>query len=182
MSSRVLRPSPPASGFVGPVGGLILGAVSGVLCYLAVDLVKGKWKIDDSLDVFAVHGVGGVLGTLLVSVLAVDGLGGVGVSVSNGNVGTQLGVQALGVLATLAWSGGFTFIIVKVVARLTGGLRVSAEDEAAGLDLVHPRRTGLRLVNTKPPWIPTKVGCSTKRSGSTCRCESDPLGCGMVSR
>ena len=121
----------PASGFIGPVGGLILGAVSGVLCYLAVDLVKAKWKIDDSLDVFAVHGVGGVLGTLLVAVLAVDGLGGVGVSVSNGNVGTQLGVQALGVLATLAWSGGLTFIIVKVVARLTGGLRVSAEDEAA---------------------------------------------------
>ena len=126
----------PASGFIGPVGGLILGAASGVLCYLAVDLVKGKWKIDDSLDVFAVHGVGGVLGTLLVAVLAVDDLGGVGVSVSNGNVGTQLGVQALGVLATLAWSGCLTFIIVKVVARLTGGLRVSPEEEAAGLDLV----------------------------------------------
>ena len=126
----------PASGFVGPIGGLILGAASGVLCFLAVDLVKGKWKIDDSLDVFAVHGVGGALGTLLVAVLAVDGLGGIGVSVSNGNVGTQLGVQALGVLVTLAWSALFTYIIVKVVARLTGGLRVSAEDEAAGLDLV----------------------------------------------
>ena len=124
----------PASGFIGPVGGLLLGAVAGVVCYLAVDLVKEKWNIDDSLDVFAVHGVGGVLGTLLVALLALDSLGGGGLSVSSGGFGAQLGVQALGVLATLVWSGGITFIIVKVTAALTGGLRVGAEDEMAGLD------------------------------------------------
>ncbi len=124
----------PASGFIGPVGGLLLGAVAGVVCYLAVDLVKEKWNIDDSLDVFAVHGVGGVLGTLLVAVLALDSLGGGGLSVSSGGFGAQLGVQALGVLATLVWSGGVTFIIVKVTASLTGGLRVDSEDEMAGLD------------------------------------------------
>ena len=124
----------PASGFIGPVGGLLLGAVAGVVCYLAVDLVKEKWNIDDSLDVFAVHGVGGVLGTLLVALLALGSLGGGGLSVSSGGFGAQLGVQALGVLATLVWSGGITFIIVKVTAALTGGLRVGAEDEMAGLD------------------------------------------------
>ena len=124
----------PASGFIGPVGGLLLGAVAGVVCYFAVDLVKEKWNIDDSLDVFAVHGVGGVLGTLLVALLALDSLGGGGLSVSSGGFGSQLGVQALGVLATLVWSGGITFIIVKVTAALTGGLRVGAEDETAGLD------------------------------------------------
>ena len=124
----------PASGFIGPVGGLLLGAVAGVVCYLAVDLVKEKWNIDDSLDVFAVHGVGGVLGTLLVALLALDSLGGGGLSVSSGGFGAQLGVQALGVLATLVWSGGITFIIVKVTAALTGGLRVGAEEEMAGLD------------------------------------------------
>ena len=124
----------PASGFIGPVGGLLLGAVAGVVCYLAVDLVKEKWNIDDSLDVFAVHGVGGVLGTLLVALLALDSLGGGGLSVSSGGFGAQLGVQALGVLAILVWSGGITFIIVKVTAALTGGLRVGAEDEMAGLD------------------------------------------------
>ena len=111
-----------------------MGAVAGVVCYLAVDLVKEKWNIDDSLDVFAVHGVGGVLGTLLVALLALDSLGGGGLSVSSGGFGAQLGVQALGVLAILVWSGGITFIIVKVTAALTGGLRVGAEDEMAGLD------------------------------------------------
>ena len=124
----------PASGFIGPVGGLLLGAVAGVVCYFAVGLVKEKWNIDDSLDVFAVHGVGGALGTLLVALLALGSLGGGGLSVSSGGFGAQLGVQALGVLATLVWSGGITFIIVKVTAALTGGLRVGPEEEIAGLD------------------------------------------------
>ena len=131
----------PASGFVDPVGGLILGAIAGVVCFFAVELVKGKWQIDDSLDVFAVHGVGGVTGSLLVSVVAVTALGGNGLSVESGNIGSQLGVQALGVLATLAWSGGITYLIVKATAALTGGLRVDPEDEWTGLDLaVHGER------------------------------------------
>ncbi len=131
----------PTSGFVDPVGGLIVGAIAGVTCFYAVELVKEKWHIDDSLDVFAVHGVGGILGTLLVSVVAVTALGGRGLSVASGNIGAQLGVQAVGVLATLAWSGLITYLIVKVTAALTGGLRVDGQDEWTGLDLaVHGER------------------------------------------
>ncbi len=125
----------PASGYVGPVGGLILGAVAGVLCFFAVDMVKYRWKIDDSLDVFAVHGMGGVIGTLLLPFLAVAIVGGGGLSVENGSIGLQLGIQALGVLATMVWAAGFTFIIVFVTSRLTGGMRVDEEDELVGLDL-----------------------------------------------
>ena len=125
----------PASGFVGPVGGVILGAAGAFVCFYAVEFVKGRLDIDDSLDVFAVHGVGGLLGTLLVAFLATDALGGAGLSVSSGTVGSQLGVQALGALATVAWAGGFTYVIAKATAALTGGLRISADDELAGLDL-----------------------------------------------
>ncbi len=125
----------PASGFVGPVGGVILGAAAATVCFFAVNLVKDRLKIDDSLDVFAVHGVGGLLGTLLVAFLATDALGGSGLSVSNGAVGSQLGVQALGALVTVAWAGGFSYLIVKVTAALTGGIRSDPDDEEAGLDL-----------------------------------------------
>ncbi len=125
----------PASGFVGPAGGLILGAVAGVVCFFAVDMVKERWKIDDSLDVFAVHGVGGIIGTLLVALLAVAVLGGNGLAVERGSIGIQLGVQALGVIAAVAWAAVFTFVIVKVTSRLTSGLRVDEEDELVGLDL-----------------------------------------------
>ena len=131
----------PASGFVGPAGGLILGALAGVVCFFVVDVVKYHWKIDDSLDVFAVHGMGGIIGTLLVPFLAVAVLGGGGLSVENGSIVFQLGVQALGVVAAMAWSGGFTFVIVKVTSWLTGGTRVDEEDELVGLDLaIHGER------------------------------------------
>ena len=125
----------PASGFVGPFGGLILGALAGTICFFAVDFVKERLNIDDSLDVFAVHGVGGILGTLLVALLAVGALGGNGVSVESGNIGAQVGVQAIGLLATAAWAAIATFIIVKITGVLTGGLRVNEEDELTGLDL-----------------------------------------------
>ena len=82
----------PASGYVGPAGGLILGAVAGVVCFFAVDVVKERWRIDDSLDVFAVHGVGGIMGVLLVAFLAVAVLGGNGLTVERGSMGIQLGV------------------------------------------------------------------------------------------
>ena len=131
----------PASGFVGPAGGLILGALAGVVCFFVVDVVKYHWKIDDSLDVFAVHGMGGIIGTLLVPFLAVAVLGGGGLSVENGSIVFQLGVQALGVVAAMAWSGGFTFVIVMVTTWLTGGTRVDEEDELVGLDLaIHGER------------------------------------------
>ncbi|GAB4395073.1 MAG: ammonium transporter [Kiloniellaceae bacterium] len=121
----------PASGFVGPMGGLILGAAGGFVCYVAVDLVKHRFKIDDSLDVLAVHGVGGATGTLLVAFLAALP-GGTGVNVEDGAV-SQFLVQLAGVAATAAWSAVATFVMVKVIA-LTIGLRVSKEEEIEGLD------------------------------------------------
>ena len=126
----------PASGFVSPVGGLILGAAASLVCFFAVQFVKEKLKIDDSLDVFAVHGVGGILGTLGVAFLAAEGMGGSGFIEADHSVIGQLGVQALGVIATVVWAGVITFIIVKITAALTDGLRVSEEDELTGLDLV----------------------------------------------
>ena len=87
------------------------------MCFFAVEFVKDRLKIDDSLDVFAVHGIGGLLGTLLVALLATEALGGGGLSVSSGTVGSQLGVQALGAVATVAWAGGFSYVIIKVTAR-----------------------------------------------------------------
>ena len=135
----------PASGFVGPFGGLILGALAGTICFFAVDFVKERLNIDDSLDVFAVHGVGGILGTLLVALLAVGALGGNGVSVESGNIGAQVGVQAIGLLATAAWAAIATFIIVKITGVLTGGLRVDREDELTGLDLATHGERGYDL-------------------------------------
>jgi Amt family ammonium transporter len=125
----------PSSGFVGPIGGVILGALAGLVCFFAVGIVKERLKIDDSLDVFAVHGVGGILGTLLVSVLATAALGGGGLLVASGTIVAQLGVQALGVVVVIAWAAVLTFIIVKVTGMITGGMRVSAEVEEQGLDL-----------------------------------------------
>ena len=121
----------PASGFVGPAGGVILGLVGGLLCYVAVDVVKRMMKIDDSLDVLAVHGVGGATGTLLVAFLA--GLpGGTGVNVEAGAF-SQFIVQLTGVGVTILWSALATFVIVKLIG-LTIGLRVSEDDEIEGLD------------------------------------------------
>ena len=134
----------PASGFVGPMGGLILGAAGGFFCFYAVQAVKFRFKIDDSLDVFAVHGVGGILGSLLVSVLALGSFGGGGLAEGQ-TAGAQLGVQALGVVVTLVWSAAFTFIIVKVAGALTGGIRVTQDEEIEGLDLVSHGETGYDL-------------------------------------
>ena len=134
----------PASGFVGPMGGLILGAVGGFVCFYAVQAVKFRFKIDDSLDVFAVHGVGGVLGSLLVAVLALGAFGGNGLAEGQ-TAGGQLSVQALAVGVTLVWSAVLTFIIVKVTGVLTGGLRVSQEQEIEGLDLAAHGERGYDL-------------------------------------
>lgn len=135
----------PASGFVGPAGGLILGAVAGVVCFFAVDVVKERLKIDDSLDVFAVHGVGGAIGVLLVSFLAATALDGRGVVVESGSMVAQLGVQALGLAAVLGWAAAFTFIIVKATSALTGGIRVDEQAELQGLDLTTHGERGYDL-------------------------------------
>jgi Amt family ammonium transporter len=123
----------PASGFVGPLGGVLLGASGSLLCYQAVEFVKKTLKVDDSLDVFAVHGVGGILGTLLVAVLADQRLGGAGYAPGVDMAGQAL-TQAVGVAATMAWSAVATLVLVFVVQRTTG-LRAREESEEDGLDM-----------------------------------------------
>ena len=123
----------PASGFVGPLGAVILGAAGSFLCYHAVELVKQRLKVDDALDVFAVHGVGGILGTLLVAVLASPVIGGVGYAAGVDMAGQAL-TQVLGVAAVVAWSALATLAIAWVVAR-TVGLRARDEVIEEGLDM-----------------------------------------------
>ena len=123
----------PASGFIGVPGGIILGLAGGYICYVAVDLIRGKLGIDDSLDVFAVHGVGGVLGSLLVAVLATDAFSGMGLA-EGMTVGSQLFVQAKSILITVVWTAVASFIILKIAA-VAGGLRVNDDAELEGLDL-----------------------------------------------
>ena len=133
-----------ASGFVGPAGALLLGAVAGAVCCIATDAVKKSWKIDDSLDVFAVHGIGGAAGALLVAVLASNALGGPGLE-EGVTAGGRIGVQALGIAAVAAWSLIATFLIVKATDALIGGLRVDEEDELVGLDLAAHGERGYDL-------------------------------------
>jgi Amt family ammonium transporter len=125
----------PASGYVGPVGGLILGVCGSVVCFYAVELVKHRFKVDDSLDVFAVHGVGGILGSLLVAVLAHPALGGVGYGVTGGMAGQAM-IQLIAVAAVLAWSGAVTLVLLFLVKKTTG-LRARDEEIEDGLDLAH---------------------------------------------
>lgn len=123
----------PASGFIGPIGGVVLGVAGGALCFLCVEPVKHRLKIDDSLDVFAVHGVGGILGALLVSFFAAEGLGGIGYP-ATGSALSQLQAQALGLGAAVVWTVIATAVILFVCAKLTG-LRASDMDIEDGLDL-----------------------------------------------
>jgi Amt family ammonium transporter len=123
----------PASGYVGPIGGLVLGVAASLICFWAVEIVKHRWKIDDSLDVFAVHGVGGILGSLLVAVLAHPSLGGVGYG-SVGTLAGQAAVQVEGVVSVLAWSAAATIALLFVTKKLTG-LRAKDEEIEDGLDL-----------------------------------------------
>jgi Amt family ammonium transporter len=125
----------PASGYVGPLGGLILGAAASVVCFFAVDIVKNRLKIDDSLDVFAVHGVGGIMGTLLVAVLASPAIGGVGYG-PTGSMSAQAVTQVLGVLSVVAWSAIAT-LVLAYLTRLVVGLRARDEEIEDGLDLTY---------------------------------------------
>jgi Amt family ammonium transporter len=133
----------PASGFVGPMGGLAIGLVAGVICFFATQFIKRKLKIDDSLDVFPVHGVGGFTGLLLTAVFSAAELDGLGLP-EGVSIGQQLGTQLIGAIATLAWSGSATFVILKVV-NLIVPLRVSPEQENEGLDLVSHEERGYSL-------------------------------------
>ena len=123
----------PASGYVGPLGGLVLGALGSLVCFVAVDLIKHRLKIDDALDVFAVHGVGGILGSLLVAVLASRALGGVGYAAGM-DMGAQARVQLVGTASIIAWSAVASAAILWLVKRLVG-LRASDMAIEDGLDL-----------------------------------------------
>ena len=123
----------PASGFVGPVGALIIGLAGGTICYGMVMLVKKRFRIDDSLDVFAVHGVGGSIGVLLTAIFVDAALGGAGL-IEGRSVAGQLGIQITGVIAVLLWSLLLTYVIAKAVQAFIG-LRVDSDTEEQGLDL-----------------------------------------------
>ena len=123
----------PASGFVGPVGAVVIGVAAGFICQWFATWIRTTCKIDDSLDVFAVHGVGGIIGTLLVAVFATKQFGGLGLA-EGATMGSQLLVQITGIVSVAILSGVATWVIAKVVLGLTG-LRVSEEEEIDGLDI-----------------------------------------------
>jgi Amt family ammonium transporter len=132
----------PASGYVGPAGALIIGISAGVVCYFATGYVKQILQIDDSLDVFPVHGVGGIIGTLLAGVF-VAVLGGAGLK--NGmSMGGQVWVQFVGVLATFVYSALLSWLLLRIVDALVG-LRVTGDQETEGLDIVLHDETGYNL-------------------------------------
>ncbi|MBK69274.1 MAG: ammonia channel protein [Legionellales bacterium] len=125
----------PASGYVGPVGGLVIGISAGVVCYFATQYIKRVLKIDDSLDVFPVHGVGGILGCLLTAVFYSNSFGGLYEKEEVYSITSQLGIQAVGVIATVVWCAVATFFILKLVDIIVG-LRVDEDEETEGLDIV----------------------------------------------
>lgn len=133
----------PASGFVGPIGALVIGAAAGVGCFFATNFMKRTMHVDDSLDVHPVHGVGGIIGTILTGVFAAATLGGVGYP-EKVTMGEQVLVQLIGVLAVAAWSGVVTWILLKVTGALVG-LRVLPEEETEGLDTVLHNEKGYNL-------------------------------------
>lgn len=128
----------PASGSVGPAAALVIGLSAGVVCFYATMTIKQKLKIDDSLDVFPVHGVGGILGTLLVGVFCSTELGlfsGLGFGGDNATIAAQVKVQLIGIASTLAYTAVVTWVLLKLVDALLG-LRVSEDEETEGLDIV----------------------------------------------
>ncbi|HET9734024.1 MAG TPA: ammonium transporter [Burkholderiales bacterium] len=133
----------PASGFVGPLGAIAIGAAAGVVCFIATSYLKRSLGVDDSLDVFPVHGVGGILGTLLTGVFVSAALGGIGYP-EKMTMGGQLGVQFVGVLAVGAWSGIVTWILLKVTDAMVG-MRVESDEETEGLDTVLHNEKGYNL-------------------------------------
>jgi Amt family ammonium transporter len=132
----------PASGFVGPAGALIIGLSAGVICYLCTSYLKQVLKVDDSLDVFPVHGVGGVIGTLFAGVF-VGTLGGAGLA-EGMTMGGQVWVQFIGVIATFVYCAIMSWILFKLIDAVIG-LRVSSDQETEGLDIVLHDEVGYNL-------------------------------------
>ncbi len=138
----------PASGFVSPAAGLVIGLSAGVICFYCTVLIKQKWKIDDSLDVFPVHGVGGILGTLLAGVFCSPDLGlfsGYGFGGDNASIGDQVTVQIIGIVSVFVYTAVVSWILLKVVSVLTKGLRVDTETEHQGLDISSHDERGYNL-------------------------------------
>ena len=131
----------PAAGTVGPMGALVIGLASGVICYFCATRLKRKLGYDDSLDAFGVHGVGGIVGAILTGAFAAPALGGFG---EVQDIALQLWIQTKGVLVTVVYTGVVTYVILKVV-DVTMGLRVSEEEESVGLDLAQHNERGYNL-------------------------------------
>ena len=133
----------PASGFVGPLGAMVIGIAGGVGCFLATQFIKRKLKIDDSLDVFPVHAVGGIIGLLLTAFFSASSLGGMGLD-EGVSAGGQLGVQVVGIVATFAWCAALSFALLKAIDAIVP-LRVSEDEETEGLDIVLHEERGYNL-------------------------------------
>ena len=125
----------PASGFVGPAGALVIGIITGPISYFGVQVVKQHLKLDDSLDVFPVHGVAGIVGTILTGIFASAELGIFSGQGMDNSIGSQIFIQFVGVAATVVYTAVVTFIVFKVTGLLVGGLRVDEESETQGLDV-----------------------------------------------
>jgi ammonium transporter, Amt family len=119
---------------------MVIGVVAGGVCFFATQYVKRTLKIDDSLDVFPVHGIGGITGSLLTGVFAASSLGGIGLA-EGVTILHQVSVQALAIVVTIAWSAFFSYLILKLLDKFIG-LRVTADEEVQGLDQVLHEETG----------------------------------------
>jgi len=131
----------PAAGTVGPMGALVIGLASGVICYFCATSLKRKLGYDDSLDAFGVHGVGGIIGAILTGVFAAPALGGFGAVT---DIGAQVWIQAKGVIFTVVYTAIVTYVILKVL-DVVMGLRVNEEVESLGLDLAQHNERGYNL-------------------------------------
>ena len=130
----------PASGSVGPMGSIVIGIASGIICFLASTRAKRALGYDDSLDVFGIHCIGGIVGAILTGIFCAEALGGAGFGDGNAGMGDQLGAQFIGVVATLVYTFVVSFVLLKILDAIIG-LRVSEEDEEEGLDLaLHDER------------------------------------------
>jgi Amt family ammonium transporter len=132
----------PASGTAGPMGALLIGAASGTVCYFASTSMKRILGYDDSLDVFGVHAVGGIVGATLTGLCAAEFMGGAGINAAS--VSGQIWAQVKSIVVTIIWSGGVSFVALKIIDMVIG-LRVSEKDEEKGLDLSQHEEAGYNL-------------------------------------
>jgi len=133
----------PASGFVGPIGALAIGGAAGIACFSATNYMKRALKVDDSLDVFPVHGVGGALGTFLTGIFVSATFGGIGYP-EKVTMGGQVVTQIIGIIAAAVWSGVLTWVLLKIVDAVAG-MRVAGDEETEGLDTVLHNEKGYTL-------------------------------------